>query len=669
VIRRIRPLLACAFVVAACSSSSSAPSSPAATTKFDAAARFDAPGAFFDFPYPSDLRLTAQGTPDVAGFPDPGVPVLPGLKAAASERQGFPVVPVGYFRFTAKLAPRDPEVTIADGANAPILLVDVDPASPERGKTFPVVAGTPNPDPYVPEFLLAIAARPGIVLAPHRKYAFVVTRKVGLEAGGDASPPDALAALAKDGPGADPIHALYAPLWETLDTIAVPRTDVVGATVFTTGDVVADTAALGDRVLAKYKPALEGFTYAPDTTGTLGTMCHVRATITLPQFQKGQPLYSTEGLFEMGPDGVPVEQRQEKIPVSIAIPRQAMPAAGYPLVIYFHGSGGTSSQFVDGGIPAEPDPHWPGPILAGHGFAVAGSALPISPERVPGAQDIDYINVNNVVATRDTFRQGVIESRLLIDALGRAEIPASVLTGCAGPTLPQGATGFRFDITNVHAQGQSMGGMYTNLVSAVEPRIKLSVPTGAGGYWTYFLLHTTKIPGAAGLVALLLKTPEPLTFVHPAMHLIETALEPIDPMVSMPRLAKRPLDGHPVRPIYEPVGKDDSYFPTVVYDAMVLAYGHPRAGDEVWPSMGEAMSLIGTQTPVPYPVKLDATSIGGKPYTGVVVQSPGDGVHDSHGIYRRVDGIIHQYECFHTTFRDDGVATVPAPAAIGAPCE
>jgi hypothetical protein len=171
------------------------------------------------------------------------------------------------------------------------------------------------------------------------------------------------------------------------------------------------------------------------------------------------------------------------------------------------------------------------------------------------------------------------------------------------------------------------------------------------------------------MFSLLLRTPEKLAFLHPALMIAETALEPIDPMVSMPRLARRPLPGHPARPIYEPVGLGDSYFPTPIYDAMALAYGHPRAGDEVWPTMKDAQALVGLDRVLPYPVVDDLVSEDGRPYTGAVVQSPGDGVHDAHGIYRRVPGIIHQYGCFHRTFRDTGRAVVVSPSAIGSPCE
>jgi hypothetical protein len=665
-------LLPSVALAPACSSDDAAGSSGSsgATVAFDPEAQFGAENAFFDFPYPSDLRLTPEGTPDVAAFPDPGVPILVGLKKAAQERRGFPVVPAAYFKFTAKLLDRDPELLVEGGATAPLLLLDVDPASPERGKAYPVVAQTPNPDAYVPEHLLSIAARPGIVLPPNRKFAFVVTRAVGMESGKEPSAPGALAALARGetpaGAKGAAMRDLYAPLWETLDKVGVARADVVGATVFTTGDVVADNAALGDLVMKTYAPDLTDLALEADPTNKQPSLCHVRAKIVLPQFQKGTPIFTTEGLFDIGPDGVPVKQRDETVPVSIAVPRSPMPAGGYPLVLYFHGSGGVSRQVIDGGDPGDPADRWPAGVLAPLGFASAGSALPISPERVPGAKDIDYINVNNLVAMRDTFRQGIVESRMFLAALSRVKIPPAVLAGCTGVSLPAGETDYHF-ADNPHAQGQSMGGMYTNLVSASEKRIKLAVPTGAGGYWVYFILKTSTVPGAAGLVALLLRTTEKLSFLHPALQIAETALEPVDPMVSAARVGNRPLPDHPARPIYEPAGKDDSYFPTTIYDAMDLAYAHPRVGDEVWPGMREAQKLVGLDAPLSYPVKANLKSVDGQTYTGAIVQYAPDN-YDGHAIYRKHDAVIYQYGCFHSSFRKTGTAVIPAPAPLGTPC-
>jgi hypothetical protein len=674
------------IVAPACSEARSGEeeSSPASTV-FLADSDLGALGAenasFFDFPYPSDLRLTSEGTPDLARFPDPGVPILAGLKAGATQRKGFPVVPVGYFRLTKKPLARDPETIVSDRG---VLLIDIDPSSPARGTTFPVVAQTPNADPYVPENLIAIAARPGIILSPHRKYAFVVTRAVGFEdAGrGGISAPTALAEMARGetprGAKGPALKDLYAPLWESLNQAGVTRDEVIGATVFTTGDVVADTNALGSKVIAQHTPSLEEFALEAETSTEKSPFCHVRAKINLPQFQKGLPPFNTDGLFELGADGSPMVQRTETIGVSLAIPKEPMPAGGYPLVVYFHGSGGVSREVIDGGDKATGDPadmvaRWPAAVLTkNHHFAVAGAALPLSPERVASAGAFDYVNINNMIATRDTFRQGVIESRLFLSALERVRIPAAVVAACKGPSLPAGAEGaegaYRF-APAPHAQGQSMGAMYTNLVAASDERIQLAVPTGAGGYWSYFILRTTKIPGAAGLLSLVLKTTERLSFLHPAVHVAETALEPIDPIVSVPRIGHDPLPNHPSRPIYVPAGKADSYFPEAVFDAMAVAYRHPRVGDAVWSTMDQALALVGVHTPAAYPVKSNVTtSAGGKLFTSAVVQYANPS-GDGHAIYRNVDAVMHQYGCFHESFAKTKTAVVSAPSAVGTPCD
>jgi hypothetical protein len=308
-------------------------------------------------------------------------------------------------------------------------------------------------------------------------------------------------------------------------------------------------------------------------------------------------------------------------------------------------------------------------VLAPFGFAMAGSALPLNPERLSMASETAYLNLNNLAALRDTFRQGIIEQHLFLDALSKITIDPAMLGACPGVSLPSGVTAYKFDTSNLFAQGQSMGGMYTNLITAAEPRLRAAVPTGAGGYWSHFILFTPLIPNAAGTVGtVLLGTSQTLTFLHPGLNLFETATEAVDPMVSMPRLAQRPLTGHPVRPIYEPVGQGDSYFPEVTYDAMALAYGHKETGTVVWQTMQDALQLEGKDGVLPYSVSNDLTSEGGTAFTGMVVQYKGDGVYDPHALYSQLDAVKYQYGCFLSTFLQTGKAVVPAPAALGTPC-
>lgn len=654
--------------------------SGAAGTKvvFDLDADLSDPEQFFAAPFPSDLRLGPGGTPDVRGLANPiGVGLIEGLRFAAAQRRGFPVIPVAWFAFTAPMPALDPTSVIAADASSPVLLVDVDPGSPERGRLFPTVATALEADRYTAENVVAVAPRPGIVLHPERRYAFVIRRSLGDAAGRPLGVARAIADLAAgrapEGARGAAALELFAPLWPALETAGVPASEVAAATVFTTGDVVADTAALSSAVREAYAVTIEGLAIDPDDGADHDRFCELHGTMKLPQFQPGVPPFDTEGLFEIGADGLPELQREEEVPVVVALPKTPMPAKGYPLAIYVHGSGGLSTTVIDRGPqlePGGPEQKGKGPayVLAEHGIASAGSALPVNPERLPGASDIEYINFNNLVVLRDTFRQGMLEQRLFLEALRTLVIPKEVAAGCGLPEPPAGAAGYFFDAEKLVASGQSMGGMYTNLVAAVEPRIRAVVPTGAGGFWTFFVLTTKAVDDIPALLGALLGTQAPLSFMHPVLHLGELALEPVDPLVYVPRLARRPLPGHPARPIYEPVGKDDFYFDTATFDAMALAYGNQQAGEEVWPSLQETLALADDAGMAEYPVRRNRTSEEGETYTGVVVQYEADGIADAHYIYAQRDEVKYQYGCFLATFLKNGIATVPAPAPLGTPC-
>jgi hypothetical protein len=699
--------LAVALVLApACSSSSQA--GPAAagptgvTVMFDASADLESPDHFFDFPWPSDLRLSSTGTPDLTGLPNPtGSSVLSGLRTIAEQRGGFPMLPIAWFRFTADVAPHVSTDTIAALPSSPILLLDVDPKSPTLGTLLPTIAETVTPDAYVPSSVLAVGVRPGIVLQPDTQYAFLVMTSASDATGKPLGVALALAqALAG---GTDPVGKLYSVLPAALAKAGLDASQVAAATVFTTGDVVNDLYQLSTKVLGAYQVTVDNVTVDPNVLDTNSRFCELRATVTYPQFQVGyaKPPYDTGGLFDLDSTGAPVKQGDLTVPVTMTLPKQAMPSGGYPLIVYFHGTGGMSTAIADRGI-WRPETNlancpideaqllgnltfdtWngvtgcntpgggPGWVNAANGFAMAASALPLNPERWLAGQYSafpEYIDINNVAATRDDFRQGVIEQRLFFAALANLTIPPSTLAACTGMSLPASETAYHFNTTPLLSQGQSMGAMYANMISAVEPHIKAVVPTGSGGYWSWFILQTQFIPNIKGELGLLLGIHVAFTHMHPAMHLVQMALEPVDPIVLMPRLGINPLPGHPVRPVYEPHGQGDSYFPMAVQNAVAMAYGHKEAGEQVWPTMQQGLALEGLQGFLPYPVSNDVQSMSGTKRTGVVVEYLGDGIYDPHAIYTQLDAVKYQYGCFFKTFLQSGVATVPAPADYSVPC-
>jgi hypothetical protein len=360
----------------ACGSHAAAP-----TAYFDLDGALAA-GTFWNLPFPSDLRLDAAGAPDLAAFPNKrDVPILTSLLSVVPARRGFPVMSIAYVRFTAAVPPRSLADVIAPAADAPALLVDIDPSSPERGAMYPIVAQTFTPDDYLATNVVALAPRPGVVLRGGTKYAYVVREAF---APGFAQPAG-FAALAngKTPGGARGAAAttLYAPLWDALAALGIPRSDVIVATVFTTGDTVATTHARSEAIRLAFHPTIANL--ALDTTPLVG-FCHLTGTIDMPQFQTGVQPFDSGGLFVLDVNGVPEMQSTMTIPVSITLPASAMPATGWPLFQFFHGSGGVSTGLVDlGPSPTSADVPTPGQgpgfVVAHHGIAAASSALPLNP--------------------------------------------------------------------------------------------------------------------------------------------------------------------------------------------------------------------------------------------------------------------------------------------------
>jgi hypothetical protein len=242
-----------------------------------------------------------------------------------------------------------------------------------------------------------------------------------------------------------------------------------------------------------------------------------------------------------------------------------------------------------------------------------------------------------------------------------------MLAGC-GATLPVPATEGSFDPGNLTLGGHSMGGMYTNMIGAVESRFGALTPFGAGGFWNMMILDTEVVMGGRSLLAGILGIDgEGLTFMHPALALIGIGWEVAEPGASMARLARRPLAGFPERHVYQPVGLDDRYFPNAVFDAAALAYGNSEAGDIVWPGTQDALRTQGLDGIMAYPVRANRTNPGRRT-TSVVVQYTDGGIADGHQIYRQLPAVRYQYGCFLASYLRDGVPTVPAPGAESAAC-
>ena len=123
------------------------------------------------------------------------------------------------------------------------------------------------------------------------------------------------------------------------------RDAVAAATVFTVGDVVAEFAAQASATGGARSGEHRGRRPrrgAPALLRAAGARPHAAVSTRHAALQHARRL-------RLGDDGLPIVQREEDAPVVITVPRQPMPAGGYPLVLYFHGSGGLAAQVVDRG--------------------------------------------------------------------------------------------------------------------------------------------------------------------------------------------------------------------------------------------------------------------------------------------------------------------------------
>ncbi|MEM7714239.1 MAG: hypothetical protein AAF349_11815, partial [Cyanobacteria bacterium P01_A01_bin.68] len=549
-------------------------------SNFDLEADLTNQDNFYNLPYPNDLRLNPDGSPNLTGFPIADNNIFAeSVKSIADDNTGFPTNTAGYFRFNFPVASQDFDDVIAADTNSPILLIDIDPDSPNRGELLPTVASTFRPDVnYVPPFLLGVAPAPGIILNPNRTYAYVVKSSLNNAVGRPLNPSATLEQLidgeTPEGELGDEAKELYQPLWETLEEIGVNSDNIAAATVFTTGNVVAEFAKLSDEIVERYDVTIENLQLDPEDGASNPRFYELQGTVEMPQFQKGTPPFNSEGLFEFDENGSLIEQRTEEVPVVITIPKTPMPDGGYPIVAYFHGSNGLSTQVVDRGAITEPggEPtpgRGPAFVVAEKGFAAVSSALPLNPERFDDNIPDSYLNLSNLAAYRDTFRQTVIEQRLLIEALEDLKIPVSTIGSDGDVLLPSGETDFKFQSSPVMALGQSYGAQVANIVSAIEPKIGAVVPTGSPSF--YPLLIEDEI--GSGTAAALLEASQQLNYLYPVLNLLGTAWEVADPITFMPYLAQRPLPGHPARSIYQPVGQGDTEVAEEIFNANALASG------------------------------------------------------------------------------------------------
>lgn len=245
--------------------------------------------------------------------------------------------------------------------------------------------------------------------------------------------------------------------------------------------------------------------------------------------------------FLIGRDGVPELRGTETIPITVVLPKAAMPPDGYPVVVYGHGLGGSRHDVLN---LAEP--------LASQGYAVVaidlwghgsrydatdiGNNLASKMEFTgdptlrdgfgdstgPGAYIDFFEGFLNVGAIRDSVRQSTLDMARVAMLVRNA--PSLEALAAPYPTTP------KLDPTKVAFLGESFGTIIGTNLAAIEPSIALYVLDVPGGGLLDHIVPES--PQVGGLVLpfaeQLYRTTGTLDRFHPLVGMLQAIFDPAD---------------------------------------------------------------------------------------------------------------------------------------------
>lgn len=628
--------------------------------------------AWFDHPFPSDMRLDADGSVHLHGWRNPRAVVLLDsyVQAMAGQLKGFSPAAAGYVRFTGPLdpstLPSDPDA--ARQPSSSVQLIDIDDQSPELGqRKLVTLHWREQPGAYWLSNTLAFMPTMGFPLRPSTRYALVVTDALRAADATVIKPSEDLQqvlGLKTAEARTQALQQAWAPAIEALKGAGIAPEKIVHLAVFTTADPIAETVALANDARTRQPPATVD--QAKWKLHTQGAVFDIYEGVygPSPDYQAGKPPFQMEGDgggFRFNEQNVPIKQREFWPRFSLTIPKSdrcPMPQQGYPIVLYAHGTGGDYLSFVHDGTAAR---------LANQCLAGMGVDQIMHAERLPDVPDANWMpetlffNFQNIEAARANLRQSaideVVRSRMVRES--GIEVPAQVSTTGAP---------IRIDGTRLMFFGHSQGGLNGSLFLALDDGVRGGVLSGSGAMMAITLLEKTKpLPSVAGLVRVLLALHpseyEELNFLHPAVSLMQAVVDVADPLHYTPHIVTEPLPGLAPKSVYQTEGVNadftgDSYTPPHAIEVQAVAMGLPLMAPVIHPV--EEMQYTGNG-----PITIGAEGLSGNLHqgqaTGVLAQWPADKASDGHFVIFDIPEAMAQATGFLRSLADEKPGRIPAP--------
>lgn len=347
-------------------------------------------------------------------------------------------------------------------------------------------------------------------------------------------------------------------------------------------------------------------------------------------------------------------QPTQKIWVSVVVPDAPMPKDGYPLVIVQHGLGASREYLVQnanvfaskGWMVVAVDsitfgarsPHAEFRVDQVSDYEKAPGATYAGPDGISdvvggarsGVMDL-FGNLTNLGAFRDQLRQASIDTAQLVRVLRSNPDLSFLQTGAEAP---------RIDPSRVSYLGESLGSVEGEMASAIEPNVKTWVfSVGGGGFIMEAATHGPGIGSllnaGAGLFFHFLR--DHLDEFHPLVNLVQTVLEPADPLLYGQHLIvdPRPIAGKPAAP--RNVMLIESLHDELLANEAGEAFGRTTGLVLAEPNVGSNAGTIDPKTP--------ASGFGRVPFKSVGPDGTGT-IHDVP--FAGITGVIVQFgPCDH----------------------
>lgn len=611
------------------------------------------PSGFFDLPWPSDARLTPNGTPDLAGFPGSSRGLIRTYRDAIErDQRGFSTMGAIYFRFTADVRstslPRTLDESVSGDASVFVVpLGGAEEGDPPRLERHPIVAHfEPRQTRYWPGGTLALRPADGFPLLPDTLYAAVVTRRVKPAVGGEFRRSDDLEALLAGDERVASLSAIYEPALEALEVAGIDRDEILSIAVFRTQDPTALLAASVDWVHEALPPPvvlpdaweLEEAEESASYETLLGRYEGA------PTFQEGtSPYASTGGAIHLGDDGHPILVDTFEARFALTVPTSPMPDTGYPIVLYGHGTGGDYRSFIDDDT-AE--------LVAAEGFAAMGIDAPIHGERAERPDGTLFFNVGNPDAIRTNPLQAALDHAAQSVVASTMEVPIAL--------VDRDDRAVFFDPDRIFYIGHSQGALVGPLFFGVDPHIQAALFSAGGTLIGHTLLDKVAPLDIPALVRSLLSLPgssteeafeqEGFTIEHPIVTLLQGWIDVSDPGNYAPLAVTRPRSGVRARSVIVTEGFRDTYVSPAGMEALATAFRVPilaPVGREI-----AGLQFLGIRSEE----GAAHANLGGGA-TGGLFQFPTQG----HFGFFRVPSARARVGAFFGSLLVDGVGTIPAP--------